>query len=83
MRGYNRPQGDAELRALWNEIAGEPIASSTRVMGLRNGVLTIGVTSSPLLSELAAFHHERLLQAVQARHGQRIKDLKFKRVTGR
>lgn len=83
MRGYGRTQGDAELRDLWTEIAGEQIAGSTRVMGLRNGVLTIGVTSSPLLSELSAFHHERLLEGLQAKHGKRIKDLKFKRTTTR
>jgi hypothetical protein len=83
MRGYGRPQGDAELRDLWSEIAGESIASGTRVVGLRNGVLTIGVNSSPLLSELSAFHHERLLEALQAKHGKRIKDLKFKRLTSR
>jgi len=83
MRGYARPQGDAELRELWSEIAGEQIASGTKVMGLRNGVLTIGVNSSPLLSELSAFHHERLLEALQAKHGKRIKDLKFKRQTSR
>ena len=38
---------------------------------------------SPLLSELSAFHHERLLEALQAKHGKRIKDLKFKRLTSR
>jgi len=83
MRGYNRPQGDAELRELWASIAGEPIVSGTRVMGLRNGVLTVGVSSSALLSELSAFHHERLLEALQAKHGKRIRDLKFKRLTTR
>lgn len=83
MRGYGRTQGDAELGKLWSEIAGEQIAASTRVMGLRNGVLMIGVSSSPLLSELASFHHERLLEALQAKLGKRIKDLKFKRTTSR
>ncbi len=83
MRGYARPQGDTELRSLWSEIAGEPIASGTRVMNLRNGVLTVGVSSSPLLSELSAFHSERLLEALQAKLGKRIKDLKFKRLTSR
>ena len=83
MRGYGRPQGDSQLQELWSEIAGEQIAAGTRVMGLRNGVLTIGVNSSPLLSELSSFHHERLLEALQAKHGQRIKDLRFKRTTTR
>ncbi|HVJ68862.1 MAG TPA: DciA family protein [Caulifigura sp.] len=83
MRGYGRTQGDAELRELWTQVAGEQIAGSTRVMGLRNGVLTIGVSSSPLLSELSAFHSERLLEGLQAKYGQRIKDLKFKRMTTR
>jgi predicted nucleic acid-binding Zn ribbon protein len=83
MRGYGRPQGDAELRNLWTEIAGDQVAGGTRVMGLKNGVLTVGVSSSPLLSELSAFHHERLLEALQAKHGTKIRDLKFKRMTTR
>ncbi len=83
MRGYGRPQGDSELANVWKEAAGEQIASGTRVVGLRNGVLTIGVNSSPLLSELSSFHSERLLEAIQAKLGKRIRDLKFKRTTSR
>jgi predicted nucleic acid-binding Zn ribbon protein len=78
-RGYGRLQAGNELQDLWAEIAGPQIAAETRVMGLRNGVLSIGVNSSPLLSELAAFHSERLLEALQAKRGTAIKNLKFKR----
>lgn len=78
-RGYGRIQADAELRDLWAEIAGPQIAAQTRVMGLKNGVLSIGVDSSPMLSELASFHTERLLEALQAKRGKAIRDLKFRR----
>jgi predicted nucleic acid-binding Zn ribbon protein len=78
-RGYGRPQADAQLAGLWREVAGERIASQTRVLGLKNGTLTIGVATSPLLSELSAFHHEHLLEQLCARHGTAIRGLRFRR----
>jgi predicted nucleic acid-binding Zn ribbon protein len=78
-RGYGRPQADSQLAGLWREIAGERIASQTRVLGLKNGVLTVGVATSPLLSELSAFHHEHLLEQLRARQGTAIRDLRFRR----
>ncbi|MBX3442538.1 MAG: DUF721 domain-containing protein [Planctomyces sp.] len=78
-RGYGRVQADAQLQTLWRDVAGERIAKSTRVMGLKNGVLTIGVDSSPLLSELSSFHRENLLEGLKSRRGESIRDLKFKR----
>jgi predicted nucleic acid-binding Zn ribbon protein len=78
-RGYGRVQANEELHSLWKQIAGDQVAGETRVMGLKNGVLTIGVNSSPLLSELSAFHREHLLEQLQAKRGDGIRDLKFKR----
>jgi len=81
-RGYGRVQANEELHSLWKDVAGEPIARETRILGLKNGVLTIGVTSSPLLSELAAFHREHLLEKLRAKRGEGIRDLKFRRTAG-
>ncbi len=79
LRGYGRVRGDRQLHDVWREVAGEQIASQTRVAGIRNGVLQVGVASSALLSELAAFHKFSLLERLQAEHASlRIKDLKFK-----
>jgi len=78
-RGYGRVQAATEMQTLWAEIAGERVAGETRVLGLKNGILTIGVNSTPLMSELAAFHRENLLAQLQARRGSSIRDLKFRR----
>jgi predicted nucleic acid-binding Zn ribbon protein len=78
-RGYGRPQADTQLAGIWREIAGERIASQTRVLGLKNGVLSIGVATSPLLSELSAFHREHLLEQLKARQGTAIRELRFRR----
>jgi hypothetical protein len=49
------------------------------VIGLRNGVLQIGVANAALLSELASFHRHSLLKELQSRanHGH-IRGLKFR-----
>lgn len=79
LRGYGRAQGDRQLRELWQRVAGEEIAERTKVIGLRNGVLQIGVSSAPLLSELTAFHRHSLLQALRAQAaGSGVRDLKFR-----
>jgi predicted nucleic acid-binding Zn ribbon protein len=79
LRGYGRIQGDRQLRELWRRVAGEEIAERTRVIGLRNGVLQVGVSSAPLLSELTSFHRHSLLQALRAEAADiGVRDLKFR-----
>lgn len=79
LRGYGRIQGDRQLRELWRRVAGEEIAERTKVIGLRNGVLQIGVSSAPLLSELTSFHRHSLLQALRDEAGDSgVRDLKFR-----
>jgi predicted nucleic acid-binding Zn ribbon protein len=79
LRGYGRTQGDRRLRELWQRVAGEEIAERTKVIGLRNGVLQIGVSSAPLLSELTSFHRHSLLQALRAEAAEiGVRDLKFR-----
>jgi predicted nucleic acid-binding Zn ribbon protein len=79
LRGYGRVRGDRQLHDVWRQIAGEQIAGQTRVAGVKNGVLQVGVASSALLSELAAFHKFSLLERLQREHAQlKIKDIKFK-----
>ena len=79
LRGLARQQGDEQLRIIWKELAGDKIASQTKVLGLRRGILQIGVISSVLLSELASFHKPSLLARLQEDHGHlQIRDLKFR-----
>ncbi len=79
LRGYGRVQADRRLRDLWRQAAGEQIAARTRVLGLKNGVLQIGVANAALLSELAAFHRTALLEALRKTPDSAgIRDLKFR-----
>jgi predicted nucleic acid-binding Zn ribbon protein len=79
LRGYGRIHGDRQLRELWQRVAGEEIAERTKVIGLRNGVLQIGVSSAPLLSELTSFHRHSLLQALRDEAADSgVRDLKFR-----
>lgn len=82
-RGYGRVQGDRQLKEAWTAVAGELISAKTRVQGLRNGVLQVGVSSSGLLSQLVSFQRVELLEKLQTEHPElKIRDLKF-RLQGR
>lgn len=77
-RGLARREGDNQLAEIWSSIAGKRIAQSTRVNGIKRGVLNIGVRSAPLLSELAAFQKTELLESLQQQHADlKIRDIKF------
>src|SRR6056300_584702 len=77
-RGLARREGDNQLAEIWSSIAGKRIAQSTRVIGIKRGVLNIGVRSAPLLSELAAFQKTELLESLQQQHADlKIRDIKF------
>ena len=79
LRGFARVRGDAQLSALWNEVAGTVIGEQTKVLGIRRGVLRVGVSNAPLLSELASFHLTTLLQSLQDRRPDlQIKNVKFR-----
>lgn len=78
LRGYAQSGGQRQLERMWRHAAGEEIGRTTRVLGLKNGTLMIGVGSSALLSELAAFHKQDLLQKVRSGSEGRICDLKFR-----
>ena len=62
MKGLARVRGSDHLHSAWKEIAGERIAGMTKVQGIRNGVLTVGVSNSGMLNELAGFHKQSLLE---------------------
>jgi predicted nucleic acid-binding Zn ribbon protein len=79
MRGFGRVQADRQLQQAWEQVAGRELAKQTRLCGLKNGVLQVHVSSSPLLSELAAFRKTELLDRIKNEFSQlRIRDLKFR-----
>jgi len=78
-RGLARTQGVTQLAVAWREVAGEKIASMTKVICLQRGVFEVGVANSALLAELNSFHRLTLLPKLQAKYPeQKIRDLKFK-----
>ncbi|MBL8850829.1 MAG: DUF721 domain-containing protein [Planctomycetaceae bacterium] len=78
LRGHGRSQGNRQLAELWERIAGPEISGRTKVIGLRNGALVVGVSSTALLGELTSFHSHQLLEALRGdSEGRRIKGLKF------
>ena len=79
LRGLDRPQGDAQLQAVWDRIAGPVIARQTKIQGLSRGVLQVLVGNGAMLSELTAFHKTSLLAALKKQLPEmKLKDLKFK-----
>lgn len=78
-KGLARVQGNAQLVGVWNSVAGERISSRTKVLGLKRGVLEVGVDNSALMNELASFHRAALLHKFQKEHSEhRISDIRFK-----
>lgn len=83
MRGYARLRGDAQLQSAWAEAAGATIARQTRAVAIRRGVLHVAVDHAPLLSELAGFYRQTLVEKLREQHADlKIRDLKFKLDSG-
>ena len=79
LRGIGRIRGDRQLLEAWRAVSPEEIAEGSRPSTIRNGVLTVLVQSSALLSELVSFHKSALLTRLKSDFPHlRIRDLKFK-----
>ncbi len=78
-KGWAEEQSDRVLREAWMAVTEARIHSQTRIGPLRHRILTIFVSNSPLLSELASFHKNTLLNNLKVQLPQTtIKDLKFR-----
>lgn len=79
-RGLARVQGQAQLAGIWQQVVGDPrTAALTKVLGVKRGVLEIGVANSALLNELVSFHRTVLLDRLKTGHpDQNIKDIRFR-----
>jgi len=63
----------------WKRVVGEEIASSTRVVRYAGGILTVEVSSAPLLNELATYHKEDILESIREQEKfQGIRDIRFR-----
>jgi hypothetical protein len=78
-RGWGRKNDRLRLESAWAEAAGEDWQKSTRVLGLRRGVLEIEVRNAVLMSELVQYHKRGLLAKLrQVLAGVTVTDLKFR-----
>ncbi|NNJ26830.1 DUF721 domain-containing protein [Alienimonas chondri] len=79
IKGVASTGESTQLAKDWRAAAGDRIADRTRVVGVRHGMLHVGVQNSALLGELASFHKDRLLGEMQRRLPEsRLRGLKFK-----
>ena len=77
--GLDRPERHGEIAAAWRDVAGPDVAAETGVQSFVRGVLTIRVSSAPLLSELTTYQKEELLAGLRARlTGTFVDQLRFR-----
>src|SRR4051812_25072744 len=78
-RGWGRKNDRLRLEAAWADVAGEELLKTTRVLGLKRGVLEIEVRNAVQLAELTQFHKRGLLAKLRkALTGVTLTDLKFR-----
>jgi predicted nucleic acid-binding Zn ribbon protein len=78
-RGWGRKNDRLRLEAAWADAAGEELLKTTRVLGMKRGVLEIEVRNAVQLAELAQFHKRGLLAKLRkALAGVTLTDLKFR-----
>lgn len=78
-KGWARVQGNAQLVGIWKSVVGEKISGQTKVLGIKRGVLEVGVDNSALMNELASFQKVGYLRTLQKEHSEhKISDIRFK-----
>ncbi len=65
-RAFARPLALEAWKAAWQRAAGERLSARTRVVGYRDGVLTVETASAAQRYELESFHGPALLARLQA-----------------
>ena len=76
--GLDRRLKHLEIGPVWVEVVGSEIARATEIRSLERNVLRVWVSSPPLLSELASFRKQEILDRLAAHPDcPRIVDIKF------
>ena len=60
-RGWGRKNDRVRLESAWAEVAGAELLRSTRLLGMKRGVLEVEVKNAVQMSELAQYHKRGLL----------------------
>ncbi|MCE9568235.1 MAG: DUF721 domain-containing protein [Planctomycetes bacterium] len=78
-RGWGRKNDRMRLESAWADAAGPELMKSTRVLGLKRGVLEVDVRNAVMLSELTQFHKRGLLAKLRkVLVGVTLTDIKFR-----
>ncbi|MBA4190115.1 MAG: DUF721 domain-containing protein [Planctomycetaceae bacterium] len=78
-RGWGRKNERLQLESAWADVAGAELLKSTRVLGLKRGVLEVDVRNAVLMSELTQFHKRGLLAKLRkVLVGVTLTDIKFR-----
>jgi predicted nucleic acid-binding Zn ribbon protein len=78
-RGLAGSSGLVTMNELWKEIVGDDIGQRTKVTGIKNGTLEIGVKSSALLNELVGFYSDEFLELIRADdRGKAVRSIRFR-----
>jgi len=79
LRGLAQQRGHQELDVIWKQLVSAQVARQTRVLDVQRGILRIGVSNAPLLSELVSFQRAELLNQLQLKHPElNIHEIKFR-----
>lgn len=78
----HQPKRRSKIEDAWEAITGPEISAVTRVGRVRDGIVSIDITSSTLRQELELFHKDQLIESLREALGKRpIRDIRFRLVT--
>ena len=68
----------AELNGIWRGVVGDALGEQTRVAKYLGGVMTVEVSSAPLLAELSGFAKQELMDGLGAAGLTGLHELRFR-----
>jgi predicted nucleic acid-binding Zn ribbon protein len=78
-RGWGRKNDRVRLESAWAEAAGAELLRSTRLLGMKRGVMEVEVKSAVQMAELAQYHKRGLLAKLRKLlPGVTLTDIKFR-----
>ena len=68
-----------KVMSVWSEIVGNEIYKSTRITGIKNGIMYVNVESSAMIHHLTNFEKYAIIQKINNVMGMKyIEDIRFK-----
>ena len=68
-----------KVMSVWSEIVGNEIYKSTRITGIKNGIMYVGVESSAMIHHLTNFEKYAIIHKINNVMGMKyIEDIRFK-----